>query len=109
MPYASGAWGPEAQERSKRRLQYFHSYSKRKYVHNREKILKAYADNINEIKERRREYYEAHKEERKRKHGPCTEIEKKRMQEYYAKNREKIRQQQHGYYLERKRKIENRS
>ncbi len=103
MPYATGTWGPEAQERSKRRLLYFHQYSKQKYLYNREKILKAYADNINGIRDRQKAHYEAHKEEIKRKRGPCSEEEKKRMQEYYTKNRQKIRQQQKEYYLKRKR------
>ena len=52
MPYHSGTWGPEAQERSKRRLEYFHAYNHRKYqLHQNEILAKC------EI------YYELHREE----------------------------------------------
>ena len=108
MPYASGAWGPDAKERSKRRLLYFHLYSKGKYLNNREKILKAYADNINGIKERQKAHYEENSEEIIRKNSEYyfshLEKEKKHRQEYYAKHRDEIRKRQREYYLERTRK-----
>jgi hypothetical protein len=52
MPYRSGAWGPEAQERSKRRLEYFHAYDQRKYILHKDEILARCAD-----------YYRLHRKE----------------------------------------------
>jgi hypothetical protein len=39
MPWHSGSWGPEEQIRSKRRLDYFQKYNKKKYELNREEII----------------------------------------------------------------------
>ena len=79
MPYASGTWGPEAQERSKKRLAFFHL----RYLRNRRKILKDYHNNVNGKKDRQKqldkEFYERHKEDIKL-----------RSIEYYYSHRDEI-------------------
>jgi len=52
MPYHSGSWGPEAQERSKRRLEYFNTRNQQRYQLSQ-----------NELKEKSAVYYELHREE----------------------------------------------
>ncbi len=51
MPYKSGTWGPEAQERSKRRLDYFHAHNQSRYELNKD-----------EEKEKAAIYYELNRE-----------------------------------------------
>ena len=45
MPYQSGAWGPEARERSKRRLKYFRQYHKNQYLDHPEEFKQRSKDN----------------------------------------------------------------
>jgi hypothetical protein len=52
MPYQSGSWGPEAQERSKRRLDYFHAHNQQRYQLNKDKE-----------NEKAAIYYKLHREE----------------------------------------------
>ena len=83
MPYASGSWGLEAKERSRRRLSYFQLY----YLRNREIILRAYADNVDgkkdRVKESAKEYHTAHAEEIKLRRKQNSERINKSNQRYY--------------------------
>jgi len=40
MPYKTGSWGVQAQNRSKQRIEYFREYHRMRYRRNAEKIIK---------------------------------------------------------------------
>jgi hypothetical protein len=98
MPYKSGTWGPDAKERSQRRLEYFHQYNQKRYEYDKEKILagnmKYYRSHQEEILEKMKQQYEQNKEGYKariiayqKKH---QEESKENMKRYYERHKEKI-------------------
>ena len=96
MPYKSGTWGPEAQERSKTRIGYFRAYNNRRYEFNGEEIRKKAA-----------EYYDQNRKDilaKKAKEYELNDELRAKNADYYLKNRESIRAKQAGLYYQ-KRKI----
>jgi len=95
MPYRSGSWGPEAKDRSKRRIEYFKTFHQKNYVQNREKILakdKAkYKLNSEEKKARALAYYYSRREDiltnLKRKRELRLDQERAKVKEYTRKKK----------------------
>ena len=83
MPYNSGTWGPEAQERSKTRLEYFREYNRRKYLARTE-----------EFKQRSKEQYwrEGRREQMKEEYWNWGKREHLKEEYYHGGKRELMKE-----------------